>query len=212
MGLLVKKDIGLGDVVDNVYVRANATWRTEPNEWEIGFQIYLSKKSREIEVIRNWLEWRTRSIVNPVDFNEEVANQLFPGISEEEWHSVFDAGPWTDVAGINALKEKYNSIQTRPIQSLSYATLEIGDFPTIAKKEEVMSWVYEQVKEGKFFHILTSPQLTELETKNSIKDDLESKIDIIKRYGEKESLLLEKLDTEGAIFTSFNRVSGYIEY
>ena len=202
MGLVLKKDIGLGMPVDSAYVKITPSFLGDKNQWQVSVKVYLSPECREIEVIQQWISQRCSAVRVFTQYDVEIATKL--GLSEDKWHEVFDPGPWNDAKEMLRLRDYYTARVVRPIQEYSYF-FDAGT-PGLPDGVEVSQWkqfLYSYFHKREYTHILgvvDTPYLDSDEVFSSIRDHVRTYKDIVEEWAWTDPALITGLDSEDEYF------------
>lgn len=185
MAILVKKDVGYGEIVSNVYVKLTPYFTPlNGGEWKIQAVVFLSKRAKEINVLKKWINHRANTVRVPVPFDPEVSKNL--SIPEATWSGFADRGPWDSAAELEHIVRTYMNVSCEPIQKYEgyyYNAEQAKGFENITHLEGMSQIIYTGVKDAnaQLVSLIESPQLSKADTVNSIEDDLESDVNVISR-------------------------------
>lgn len=199
MGLIVKKDVGLGMPVGDAYAQVTPSFLGDRGQWEVAVKIYLTPDCREMELVQQWLAQRSEAVQLVPTFDAVIAKKF--GIADaDRWEQVFGAGPWDSAADMVYLREFYAMRVVRPIQEYAFY-FDVGT-PGMPDGVEVGQWkqfLYEHFKRPEYTHIMGiigTPYLEDSDVRESMRDHVRSKQDVIAEWGAVEPLLLLGLDSE----------------
>lgn len=185
MGIITKKDVSLGQVFSNVYLKIdNIRWRAVPPAWEVDISTWINKTSRDILIIKEFINGRMeQKKPEPFEYNEAWANEL--GLTPEQWDAVTISGPWTDFSELREVHQNFLSVATNPIDTFTYTTEEITSFPeSLSNIGAVKEWFYQHLMAGELQKILlaNTTQITQEELEESIQKDDEDFTAVVQRY------------------------------
>lgn len=193
MGILVRKDVGFGEVISKTYVKLTPYFTPKNGgEWRVEAQVFLSKRAKEINIIKKWLVHRANVIQVPVEYDEDVATRL--SVPEATWSSFADQGPWETAEEVEYVVKNYLNIPSEPIQTTSvylYNRENAVGVSDVIQLDDIYTMVYATIKNpnAQLFALIESPQMSKQDTVNSIEDDVESDVDVITRLSNDYSIL-----------------------
>lgn len=207
MALLMKKDIGIGEVIDKAYIKLNTKINAEPYRWEITVQSFYSKAARERNILQEWIRRRLEAVSNSVPFDENYAANNPQVRTRAQWAEMFTPGPWNTVQDYEKIV-KINSIVSRPVQEYTlYYYEDTEELPKqLNKLTNINELVYRLVQdpESRLSAVVFSPGIDDKEIVESFQDDIESPNEVITRLcSPKDSpyhFLLKRAPNEGLEF------------
>ncbi len=125
MAITGKMDLGLGDAIDNAYVRVkDAVYSTNIPEWEVEVHCYYNKNARKLEVIKQFVQ----------EYFFDQGNIDFLSEENKQW------------ININIVAKT-----VRPLLTMKFATKNIEGFPTTTDKTTVLQFFYNFIKQ---YHVM----------------------------------------------------------
>lgn len=201
MAIILKKDVGLGEMVE-AYVSFEIEWSTlENGRWKIDVTTWPSKKAREVALLREWIDYRMSDVKVKVPLNEQIANEF--GIPLDIWDEATEPGPWDNAEDLKQIR-MYANMFTRPIQESSYYFYDdrnVKGLPSKISPKSIKKDFYKAVKDenSELFNCIRTGWADKTEIAKSIKDDLETKKEVILRYAKKDPLLTVLAPSESVL-------------
>lgn len=201
MALILKKDIGLGELSD-AYVSFEIEWSSiQGGRWKIDTTVWANKRVRELSIVREWLLFRAADVKQEIPYNEVFANKH--GIERDLWDEATSPGPWDTVEDLENIS-KYTTKFFDPINSYSYYFYDnqnVKNLPTKITQKTIKKDFYKAVKDtsSPLFNCIATPGEDNKEIYKSIKDDMETKKDVILRLAKKEPVLTKLAPSESVL-------------
>lgn len=191
MAILVDKDVALG-APQHVYLRVHPYFTpVNGGVWKIDTFVDFSKRTRELEIIRMFVQWRFANTSAPVRFDKKVQERL--SISKDDWDKATSPGPWTEPEELEHIVRNFVHIPVTTLQSYSqyfYVQERPTGVPEFAGPD-AFAEIYNGIKNpaSPLFAAIESPQLSKEETIDTLEDDFESAHGMITRFMEEDPVL-----------------------